>query len=309
MVTFSIASRSDMPSFMQQVMTFASEYAGPATLNCWRSELMMSGKKPCAQERSATRQEKLKPPKPTSNSTPRLLAPCTTGRILAVLVEDAALVAVIDVSDDVARFRHPVDLIGRLIAGLQLVFADMGVKRQVEDLRETLADLVWPIAVAAERADLDVPQQARMRLVEIDPIGDRDVGQRADIGFDEVQPEDSQRPDVRTGIKRGLGPAFEQREEFVERADAGPAGLDIGRHALADADAIGIGKAEGSIDVNVNVDPARREITAREIESLDIGWKTGDRPDLAILECDVLDAIDALTRVDDMGALEQDGTG
>ncbi len=228
---------------------------------------------------------------------------------LAVLVEDAALVAVIDMSDDVARFRHPVDFIGQLIAGLKLVFADMGVKRQVEDFRETLADLVWPIAVAAERADLDVPQQARMRLMEIEPIGDRDVGQRADIGFDEVQPEDSERPDVRTGIKRGLGPAFEQREELVECADAGPAGLDIGRHALADADAIGIGKAQGSIDVDVNVDPARREIRARQIESLDIGWKTGDWPDLAILQSDVLDAIDALARVDDMGALEQDGTG
>ena len=185
----------------------------------------------------------------------------------------------------------------------------MGVKWQVEDFRETLADLVRPIAVAAERADLDVPQQARMRLVEIEPIGDRDVGQRSDIGFDEGQTKNSERPDVWTGIKRGLGPAFEQRDEFVERADAGPAGLDIGRHALTDADAIGIGKAQRSIDVDVNVDPARREITAREIECLDIGRKTGDRPDLAILDCDVLNAIDALTRVDDMGALEQEGTG
>src|SRR5882757_8449976 len=98
----------------------------------------------------------------------------------------------------------------------------MGVKRQVEDFRETLADLIRSIAVAAKRTDLDVAQQARMRLVKIEPIGDRDVGQRADIGFDEVQTKNSERPDVWTGIKRGLGPALEQREELVECADAGP---------------------------------------------------------------------------------------
>ena len=228
---------------------------------------------------------------------------------LAVLVEDAALVAVIDVGDDVACLRDAVDFVGRLIARLKLMLADMGVKRQVEDLRETLADLGRPIAIAAERADLDVAKQARMRLLEIEPIGDRDVGQRADVGFDEVQSEDAERPDVRTGIKRRLGLAFEQRQELVECADAGTAGLDIGRHALADADAVGIGKAQRSIDVNVNVDPARREIGARQIDGLDIGRKTGDRPDLAVLESDILDAVDALARVDDMGALEQDGTG
>ena len=228
---------------------------------------------------------------------------------LAVLVEDAALVAVINVSDDVARLRDPVDFIGRFIAGLKLMLADMGVERQVEDFREALADLGRPIAIAAERADLDVAQQARMRLLEVEPIGDRNVGQRADIGFDEVQTEDAERPNVRAGIKRGLGLAFEQRQELVERADAGSAGLDIGRHALADADAVGIGKAQSSIDVNVNVDPARREVRAREIDGLDIGRKTGDRPDLAVLDGDILDAVDALTRVDDMGALEQDRTG
>ena len=146
-------------------------------------------------------------------------------------------------------------------------------------------------------------------MLEVEPIGDRDVGQRADIGFDEVQTENSERPDVGTGIKRGLGPAFEQREELVERADAGPAGLDIGRHALADADAVGIGKAQGSVDVDVNVDPARREIGAREIDRLDVRREVVERADLAVLDGDVVDAVDALAGIDDMGALEHDGFG
>ena len=109
--------------------------------------------------------------------------------------------------DDVAFLGHLVDLVGRLVARLKLMLADMRVERQIEDFREPLADLGRAIAVAAEGTHLDVAQQTGMRFLEIQPVRNRDVGDGADVGFDEVQAEDAERPDVRPGIETGFGPA------------------------------------------------------------------------------------------------------
>src|SRR5262249_14205702 len=113
------------------------------------------------------------------------------------------------------------------VAGLELVLADMGVERQAESLGEALGELGRTIAVAAERAALEVTYQARMRLLEIEPVGDRNVGDGADVALDEVQAENAERPQVRPGVEARYRVPAEQREEFIERADAGTAGFDV----------------------------------------------------------------------------------
>ncbi len=227
---------------------------------------------------------------------------------LAVAIEDAALVAVVDVGDDIARFGDLVDLVGGVVARLELVLPDMGVERQAEDFREPLGEPGRPAAIAAEGADLQVAHKAGMRLHEIEPVGDRHIRDRAHIAFDEVEAQDAERPQIRPGVKAGDRAPAQQREELVERADAGTARLHIRRHALIDANAVGIGEAERAVDVDVDVDPARGQVAAGEIDYLRIRRQILQGADLAVLDRNVDNPIDALVGVDHMGAFQQDCT-
>ena len=84
------------------------------------------------------------------------------------------------------------------------------------------------------------------------------------------KPKQAHRTDERAGKQAGLEMA-EQFHELVEHADPRTAGVDETRHALIDADGIGIGKAERPIGVDVDVHPAGAQIVAGHIDDLGAG--------------------------------------
>jgi hypothetical protein len=95
--------------------------------------------------------------------------------------------------------------------------------------------------------------------------------------------------------------AVEQRYELVERPETRSAGLDEARNALIDSDTVRIREAERSIDMDVNVDPARRQAKTLQIDR----WRAGhnirltDALDAAVRNRDVGDPVDAERGVDD----------
>ena len=96
---------------------------------------------------------------------------------------------------------------------------------------------------------------------EIEPPVDRDVAQGAHVALEEIEAEQAHGADERTAVEIGLERAHDC-DELVERIDARTACLDEGGDAVIDADAVGIGEAERAVGVDVNVDPAGRQVVA-----------------------------------------------
>ena len=137
-----------------------------------------------------------------------------------------------------------------------LILADMAVERHADDLGQALAHLERPGAVAAERRHFQVAHEAGMVGHEIDPLRDRKIHQAADVALDELGADNAHRPDIRPGVELRDGMAAQQRREFVHHPDARAAGVDIARHALADADAVRIGEAQRPVGVDVDIEPS-----------------------------------------------------
>src|SRR6185503_7652774 len=104
----------------------------------------------------------------------------------------------------------------------------------------------------------------------------------------------------------GDGALVQEREEFLERADTGPAGLDEGRGALIDADRVRVGEAQRAVGVHVDVDPARAYVAAGDIHHRGVvRRRAADRDDPAILDQNVGDAVDALRGIDHVPVFQQ----
>ena len=112
------------------------------------------------------------------------------------------------------------------------------------------------------------------------------------------------------GKQAGLEMA-EQFHELIEHADPRATGVDETRHALIDADGVGIGEAQRPIGVDMDVHPAGAQIVAGHIDDLGAGrgFARTDMLDLATRNMNVRDLVDSLLGVQNVRALQDEGIG
>ncbi|MEJ0068496.1 MAG: hypothetical protein WDO24_06955 [Pseudomonadota bacterium] len=111
------------------------------------------------------------------------------------------------------------------------------------------------------------------------------IAQAADVvrALDIVEADDAERIDIGPGIDAGDHAVARQRDELVQGGDARAAGIDQAGHPLIDADAVGIAEAQRAEAVDMEIDPARSQIMAGQIDGLGVGGTASALPTETIL--------------------------
>ncbi len=124
---------------------------------------------------------------------------------------------------------------------------------------------------------------------------------------------DARKRDVEIGEDTGVRRFDNVLAEPGEIAGTGRAGVDRGGDATGAAELVGIDAKRGAapVDVGVEVDQAGCDDEARRIADLGGGAggelaRIADAFDSAVLECNVGDAVDALRRIDDAAAADDE---
>lgn len=312
-VTARITESKDMPSASILDITSASERMIGPTLDTCRSVPSVCGTMPCAIAARAIGALKPWLLWPRSRKTPRSIVSRIVGEHRAGLVEHPAGLGCEAVGDEVAGIELVEHLRGDravLGAGIELhvvvEFPQVQHQRQPCRVRDRLREHQ---ELRAER-DRDHRLQSTDHVtIRVDQLEEPPQVQPADLHL--VVGAGARRADAAGGeadhrVDPGLGPGQCQALELIEGGGSCPAEVDDGRHALMDADGVGVDQADAAVDVQVRIDEARRnELAGRVDEPRAIGRQPGgDRLDLAVADADVEHRIQAGRGVDDAPAAD-----